>query len=123
MVCFALIAVALTMLGLYGVIAHGVVQRTREIGIRAALGADGQRLVRLVLGQGITMIALGLALGMATAIAVLRLLRAFLFGVCSADPATLATAGAAMAAVALATCYLPARHAARVDPLIALKSE
>jgi putative ABC transport system permease protein len=123
MVTFALIALSLTMLGLYAVIAHSVVQRTREIGIRAALGADGQRLVRLVLGQGLAMIALGLALGMAASMAVLRLLRAFLFGVGSADPVTLAAAGTIMAVVALAACYVPARHAASVDPLIALKSE
>ena len=123
MVAFAAIAMALTMLGVYAVIAHGVVQRTREIGIRAALGADARQLLRLVLGQGVAMIVLGLALGVAASIAVLRLLRAFLFGVNPADPATLAAAGAIMAAVGLAACYLPARHAARVDPLIALKSE
>jgi putative ABC transport system permease protein len=120
---FAGVAVVLTALGLYGVIAHGVVQRTREIGIRAALGANAWHLLRLVLGQGLAMIALGLAVGVAGSIAVLRLLRAFLFGVGSADPLTLAAVAGVMAIVALAACYLPARQATRVDPLIALKTE
>jgi putative ABC transport system permease protein len=120
---FAAVAVMLTALGLYGAIAHGVVQRTREIGIRAALGANAWDLLRLVLGQGLAMIALGLAVGVAGSIAVLRLLRAFLFGVGSADPFTLAAMAGVMAIVALAACYLPARQATRVDPLIALKTE
>jgi ABC-type antimicrobial peptide transport system permease subunit len=123
MVAFALTAVALTMIGLYAVVAQGVVQRTREIGIRAALGADARRLLRLVLGQGLALIGLGLALGVAGAIAALRVLRAFLFGVAPTDPSTLAGAAAIMTCVAAAACYLPARHAARVDPLTALKSE
>jgi len=120
---FAGVAVVLTALGLYGVIAHGVVQRTREIGIRAALGAHPWRIVRLVLGQSLAAIALGLAGGLAGSIAVLRLLRAFLFGVGSADPATLAAVAGIMAIVALVACYLPARQATRVDPLTALKTE
>ena len=120
---FAAIAVLLTALGLYGVIAHGVVQRTREIGIRAALGANTWHLLRLVLGQGLAMIAVGLAVGVAGSVAVLRVLRAFLFGVESADPFTLAAAGGVMAIVALAACYLPARRATQLDPLIALKTE
>jgi predicted permease len=120
---FAGVAVVLTALGLYGVIAHGVVQRTREIGIRAALGANPWRIVRLVLGQSLAAIALGLAAGLAGSIAVLRLLRAFLFGVGSADPATFAAVAGIMAIVALIACYLPARQATRVDPLTALKTE
>jgi putative ABC transport system permease protein len=120
---FAAVAVVLTALGLYGVIAHGVVQRTRELGIRAALGANAWQLLGLVLGQGLALIALGLATGLAGSIALLRLLRSFLFGVGSADPATLAAVAGIMAIVALAACYLPARQATRVDPLTALKTE
>jgi putative ABC transport system permease protein len=120
---FAMVAVVLTALGLYGVIAHGVVQRTREIGIRAALGANAWRLLCLVLGQGLALIALGLAAGVAGSIALLRVLRSFLFGVGSADPATLAAVAGIMAIVALVACYLPARQATRVDPLTALKAE
>jgi putative ABC transport system permease protein len=120
---FAAVAIVLTALGLYGVIAHGVLQRTREIGIRAALGAGRWRILRLVLGQSLAAIAIGLALGVAGSIAVLRLLRAFLFGVGSADPITLAAAAVVMAIVALIACYVPARQATRVDPLIALKAE
>jgi putative ABC transport system permease protein len=120
---FAAIAVVLTALGLYGVIAHGVVQRTREIGIRAALGASRWRILGLVLGHGIAATAIGLVFGAAGSIAVLRLLRAFLFGVGPADPLTLTAVAAVMAVVAVIACYVPARHATRVDPLIALKSE
>jgi ABC-type antimicrobial peptide transport system permease subunit len=120
---FAAVAIVLTGLGLYGVIAHGVLQRTREIGIRAALGASRWRILRLVLGQGVAAIAIGLAVGVAGSIAVLRLLRAFLFGVQPADPTTLAAVGGVIAIVALIACYLPARQATHVDPLIALKTE
>lgn len=120
---FAAVAIVLTALGLYGVIAHGVLQRTREIGIRAALGANRWRILRLVLGQGLAAIATGLAVGVAGSIAVLRLLRAFLFGVGSADPITLAAVAGVMAIVALIACYWPARQATRVDPLIALKTD
>jgi putative ABC transport system permease protein len=120
---FAAVAVVLTTLGVYGVIAQGVLQRTREIGIRTALGAGRWRILRLVLGQGLAAIAIGLAVGVAGSIAVLRLLRAFLFGVGPADPITLAAVAGMMAVVALIACYLPARQATRVDPLIALKTE
>ncbi|HWF84715.1 MAG TPA: ABC transporter permease [Vicinamibacterales bacterium] len=120
---FAAVAVALTALGLYGVIAHSIVLRTREIGIRAALGADAWRLLRLVLGQGLTMIALGLVIGVAASLATLRVLRTFLFGVGPADATTLAAVAGIMAVVALLACWLPARQATHVDPLIALKNE
>ena len=120
---FAVAAVVLTGLGLYGVVAHGVVQRTREIRIRAALGANASSLLRLVLWQGLTMIGVGLAIGVAGAIAVLRVLRTFLYGVGSTDPTTLAAVAFVMAIVAIVACYLPARRATTVDPLIALKTE
>jgi putative ABC transport system permease protein len=120
---FAAVAVLLTTLGVYGVIAQGVLQRTREIGIRTALGASTWRILRLVLGQGLAAIAIGLAVGVVGSIAVLRLLRAFLFGVGPADPITIAAVAVVMAVVALIACYLPARQATRVDPLIAFKTE
>jgi len=120
---FAAVAVLLTTLGVYGVIAQGVLQRTREIGIRTALGASTWRILRLVLGQGLAAIAIGLAVGVVGSIAVLRLLRAFLFGVGPADPITFAAVAGLMAVVALIACYLPARQAARVDPLIAFRIE
>jgi predicted permease len=120
---FAAVAVVLTALGVYGVIAHGVLLRTREIGIRAALGAGTWRILRVVLGQGLAAIAVGLALGVAGSIAVLRLMRAFLFGVGPTDPATLGVVAGVIAIVALLACYLPARQATSVDPLIAFKTE
>jgi putative ABC transport system permease protein len=120
---FAAIAAVLTALGIYGVVAFGVLQRTREIGIRAALGANRAKLLRLVLGEGFAMIAVGLAAGIVGAIAALRVLRTFLYGVGSADPTTLAAVALLLAAVALVACWLPACQATRVDPLIALKSE
>ncbi|HEX3704636.1 MAG TPA: FtsX-like permease family protein [Vicinamibacterales bacterium] len=117
------VAVALTALGLYGVIAYSIVQRTREIGIRSALGADAWRLLRLVLGQSVAMIALGLAIGVAGSLATLRVLRTFLFGVGPADAATLGAVATIMAIVSLLACWLPARHATQVDPLTALNHE
>jgi putative ABC transport system permease protein len=120
---FAAIASVLTALGIYGVIAFGVVQRTREIGIRAALGARSLNLLRLVLGQVAITVILGLAIGVAAALAASRLMAAFLFGVAPTDPRTLASVAGLLAVVAAAACYVPARQAVNVDPLVALKSE
>jgi putative ABC transport system permease protein len=118
---FAAIAALLTALGIYGVIAFGVVQRTREIGIRAALGARSSNLLRLVLGQAAISILLGLAIGLVAALAASRVIAAFLFEVAPSDPWTLAVVAALLALVAAAACYLPARQAINVDPLVALK--
>jgi putative ABC transport system permease protein len=118
---FAAIASVLTALGIYGVIAFGVVQRTREIGIRAALGARSSNLLRLVLGQAAISILLGLAIGLVAALAASRVIATFLFGVAPSDPWTLAVVAALLALVAAAACYLPVRQAINVDQPVALK--
>jgi putative ABC transport system permease protein len=120
---FAVFAVLLAAIGIYGVISYTVVQRTHEIGIRAALGANTGALLRLILGNGMTLAALGLALGLAGALGLSRLLATLLFGVTPRDPVTLGAAAAVLAGVAFLACYVPARRAARLDPLVALRCE
>jgi putative ABC transport system permease protein len=100
-----------------------VTARTHEFGIRLALGADGSKLLRLVLGHGSILIAIGLVLGGAGAVALTRLLKSLLAGVSPLDPATFAGAGLLLAAAALLGCLIPARRATQVDPLIALRAE
>jgi putative ABC transport system permease protein len=120
---FALAALVLAAVGIYGVVAYGVVQRTRELGIRMALGAGGSTLLRMVIRQGMMPVLGGMAMGLVTALAGGRLLRGLLFGVGSSDPATLALTTCFLVAVALAAMYLPARRAARSDPIAALRVE
>ena len=120
---FAAVAVVLATLGLYGVMAYSVTQRTREIGIRAALGANAVSLLCLVMRQGTAMIAWGLGVGFVITLGESRLLKAFLFGVGPSDPKTMVFVAAVLSAVALIACYLPARRTTMVDPLIVLKSE
>jgi predicted permease len=120
---FAAFAVLLAVIGLYGVMSYTVNQRSREIGIRMALGARGSAVVAMVLRGGMRLAAAGLVLGVVLAFAATRLLAGLLFGVQPADPATYATVALLLAMVALAACVVPARRAARVDPLIALRSE
>jgi putative ABC transport system permease protein len=120
---FALTALALAAIGLYGVVAHSVAERTREIGIRVALGATPRDVVRLVLSGGAGMVGLGLIAGIAGALGATRFLTAILYGVGPGDPASLSAAVLVLAAVALAAHWLPARRAARVDPVTALRSE
>jgi predicted permease len=120
---FAAVAVVLAAMGLYGVIAYTVAQRTREIGIRAALGASTASLLALVMRQGMAMIGVGLGTGLGTALIVTRLLRTFLFGIGPSDPMTIAAVASVLTGVALVACCVPARRATRIDPLIALKSE
>jgi putative ABC transport system permease protein len=112
----------LSVIGIYGVMSYLVTQRTREIGIRLALGAGGRDILRLVVGNGARLIALGIAIGVALSFALQRLVSSLLFGVTAADAAS-AVAVAILAAVALAACYLPALRATRVDPLHALHHE
>lgn len=120
---FAAVALALAGLGLYGVLAYAVSQRTREIGIRLALGADAGRVVRMVVRSGAILAGAGLALGLATAWAFRGLLSRMLFHVGPTDLAVFALVGLVLAAVALLASWLPARRAARVDPMVALKCD
>jgi putative ABC transport system permease protein len=120
---FATVALVLAGLGIYGVISYNVAQRTREMGIRSALGATERSLLRLILDQGIRLTLIGLALGVAGAIGLTRLMSALLFGVGARDPITMATVGVILAGVAIMASYVPARRATRVDPVIALRYE
>ncbi|MBI1792216.1 MAG: ABC transporter permease [Acidobacteria bacterium] len=120
---FAALGALLAAAGIYGVIAYLVALRTREFGIRMALGAGAGRVLRLVMKRGALLVALGLALGIGGAAAITRVLRGLLYGVAATDPATFGAMAALLAAVALAACLAPARRAARVDPSVALRSE
>ena len=118
---FALAALVLAAVGIYGVVAYGVVQRTRELGIRMALGAGGSTLLRMVIRQGMMPVVGGMAVGLLGALAGGRVIRGLLFGVGSSDPATLTLVTCFLVAVALAAMYLPARRASRSDPMAALR--
>jgi predicted permease len=118
---FSIVATLLAVLGLYSVISYSVVERTREIAIRQALGAQRSRILKLVLRQGMGLALAGIALGIASAAAVTRLLNSMLFGVKAIDPLTFLLAAALFLAVALAASYIPARRAASVDPMAALR--
>ncbi len=120
---FAVIAMLLSAIGIYGVIPYSVVQRTHEIGIRAALGATTGDVLRLILRGGILMSGLGLLVGFGGAIGLTRLLETLLFGVGSRDPVTIAAVAGILGSVAILACYIPARRASRVDPLVALRYE
>jgi putative ABC transport system permease protein len=117
------VATVLAAVGIYGVMAYAVEQRTREIGIRMALGAGGWQVLRLVIHQAIWMIAAGLVLGVAGALALTRFISSELWEVQATDPATFAGVSLLLIAVALLACLVPTRRAARVDPTIALRYE
>jgi predicted permease len=120
---FAALAVVLATIGVYGVMSYAVARRTQEMGIRMALGAGAKQVVSMVLRQGMRTVAIALALGLAGAFAATRLLETQLFGVTATDPLTFVTVPVALGAIALLACYLPARRASRVDPLVALRSD
>jgi predicted permease len=120
---FAVIALALAIVGIYGVMTFTVSQRTREIGIRMALGADRARVVRMVIGEGVALAGIGIGLGLGAALALTRFLSSFLFDVKTSDPLTYAGLVLLLGGTALAAAWIPARRAARVDPLEALKGE
>jgi len=120
---FGGVALILAGLGVYGVISYSVVQRTRELGIRAALGASQSSLLRLALDRGILLTVLGLIIGVGGALALTRLMAALLYGVGPRDPATMVSAAVVLGLVAVAASYVPSRRATRVDPLVALRYE
>ena len=120
---FAAAALALAAVGVYGVMSYGVVQRTREIGIRMALGAREEDVLRLVVGDAFRMAAFGIAIGIVLAFALSRVLRGMLYGVSAFDPLAYAALTLVLAVIALLASWLPARRAARVDPGVALRAE
>jgi ABC-type antimicrobial peptide transport system permease subunit len=120
---FGLLALILAAVGIYGVIAYTTRQRTREIGIRMALGAQRVQVLRLVLGQGLRLTLIGLALGLALSLALTRFLGSLLFGIAPTDTLTFCGVALLLCAVALGACYLPAQRATSVDPMVVLRYE
>jgi ABC-type antimicrobial peptide transport system permease subunit len=116
-------ALALGIIGIYGVISYSVSQRRREFGIRVALGAHPGRLLKMVLRQGAKMALAGVVIGFGGAFALTRLMTSLLFGVAARDPATFVAVAALLVLVVLLACYLPARRAMKVDPIVALRYE
>ena len=120
---FAALALLLSSIGIYGVISYLVGERTHEIGIRIALGAQRKNVLTLVLGEGMKLVLLGAAIGIAAALGLSRLMAGMLYGVSATDPLTFAAVPIVLLGVAMLACYIPARRAMRVDPMTALRYE
>jgi ABC-type antimicrobial peptide transport system permease subunit len=120
---FGLLALALTAVGLYGVISYSVAHRTREIGVRMALGAQSRDVLKMVMREGAALIAAGAMIGLAGAWAATRLIKGFLYGVSPTDPLTFIGIVILLIFVALTACYIPARRATKVDPMVALRCD
>jgi putative ABC transport system permease protein len=120
---FAGVALFLAMIGIYSVMSYTVTQNTREIGIRMALGAQGADVLKLIVGQGLLLTIIGITLGLAASLVLTRLIKSLLFGVTATDPLTFVYVSLFLILVAVLACYIPARRATRVDPMIALRYE
>ena len=123
LVLFASLALSLAAVGIYGVVAFGVSRRTREIGIRLALGAHPRDVLWFVVRQGMQHVVVGIVLGITGALALTRLMASLLYSVSPTDPATFVVVSVLLGLVALIACYVPARRAMRVDPIVALRTE